>query len=160
MKVTAVLANHAEAQNNLLYVAGAGIDRSVIPAGLPAPWSVSLAVAILVMVPWTQTNQQHTLDIALIDADGHAVQIPTGPDTFAPFTAQMAFNVGRPPLLEVGEDQTVALAVNVPMLPLSVLGQYRFVVSIDGTPMEELPFRLVNPPGMTIGSGPTALPQA
>lgn len=159
MKVTAILCNHAEAQNGLLYASGAGINRANIPPGLPGPWVVSLGIGILVAVPWTQTNQQHTLEVDLLDADGHPVEVPTGPDTTQPFKAGLAFNVGRPPELQTGEEQSVALAVNVPALPLGQLGEYRFTVRIDGSPEAELHYRLVTQTVLTMGSGPTALPR-
>ena len=158
MKVTALLANHAEAVNNLLYTSGAGIDRALVPPGAPGPYGVHLAIGIIVKIPWTQTNQPHSLTVELIDADGAAVPVQTGPETFAPFKAEMQFNVGRPPTLEVGEEQSVSLAISMPQLPFPALGSYRFVVYIDQTQMDELSFRLVSQPGMTVGSGPTAIP--
>jgi hypothetical protein len=155
MELTALLCNHAEAQNNLLYLSGGGIDRTFIPAGQPAPWSVSLAVGMSVGVPWTQTNQEHSVHISLQDADGHPVEMQRSPTDRQPFGAEIRFNVGRPPQLEVGETQTVALAVNVPVLPFEKLGQYTFVISIDGTELRRLPYRLVGQPGVTIApSGP------
>jgi hypothetical protein len=158
MKVTALLANHAEAVNNLLYTHGAGIDRAVVPPGAPGPFGVQLGIGIIVKVPWQATNHEHTLSVDLIDADGHPVEIPTSPDTVGPFRATMNFNVGRPPMLEVGEEQSVALAIGLPGLPFPKLGQYRFVVSVDDSPMDELPFKLQGQPGMVVGSGPSAIP--
>lgn len=81
MKITAMLCNHAEAQNNLLYVSGAGINRAVVQPGNPGPWAISLAIGILVSVPWTATNQQHTVGVRMVDADGQPVKVPTGPDS-------------------------------------------------------------------------------
>lgn len=159
MKVTALLANHAEAVNNLLYTNGGGITQAMVPPGASGPYGTQLALAAIVSIPWTQTNQNHTLRVDLIDADGHTVDVPTGPDTREPFKAELKFNVGRPPTLEVGEEQTVALAIGMPGLPFPALGQYRFVVYIDENPEEELPFKIVTQPTMTLGSGPTSLPR-
>ncbi|UQX10040.1 DUF6941 family protein [Candidatus Mycobacterium methanotrophicum] len=150
MELTALLCNHAEAQNNLLYLSGGGFDRVLIPAGQPGPWPVSLAVGMIVEVPWTQTNQEHSVRIALQDADGHPVEVLTSPTDRQPFGTEIRFNVGRPPQLEVGESQSVALAVNVPVLPFEKLGQYTFVISIDGTELQRLSYRLVGQPGITI----------
>ena len=160
MKVTALLANHAEAVNNLLYTSGAGITQAVVPPGSSAPYGVQLSLAVIVAVPWTQTNQNHSLRVDLIDADGRAVSIPTGPESLEPFRAELQFNVGRPPTLEVGEEQTVALAFGMPGLPFPALGTYRFVLHVDSTPMEELAFKVVTYPGMTVSSGPTPLPRS
>ncbi len=159
MKVTALLANHAEAVNNLLYTSGAGITQALVPPGSPPPFAVHLSMAVLVAIPWTQTNQNHSLRVDLIDADGHAVSIQTGPENFEPFRAELQFNVGRPPTLEVGEEQTVALAINMPGLPFPALGTYRFVLHVDNTQIDELAFKVVTLPGMTVGSGPTSLPR-
>jgi len=159
VKVTALLANHAEAVNNLLYASGAGITQAFVPPGSPAPFGVQLSMAVIVAIPWTQTNQNHSLRVDLIDADGQAVNIQTGPESFEPFQAVLQFNVGRPPTLEVGEEQTVALAIGMPGLPFPALGTYRFVLYVDNSQMEELSFRVVTHPGMTVGSGPTSLPR-
>jgi len=154
VKVTALIANHVEAINNQLYITGGGIDRALVPPGTPAPYIAHIALGVLVQIPWTATNQNHALKVDLIDADGHAVQVPSGPDTSEPFNAEMQFNVGRPPTLEVGEEQTIALAVSLPGFPFPALGQYRFVIYIDQTQLEELSFKIVGQPGMTITGQP------
>ena len=153
MKVTALLANHVEAINNLLYVNGAGINRAFVPPDAPGPFGVHLSLGVIVEVPWTQTNQSHTLLVELIDADGHSVPVPTGLETSEAFRAEMQFNVGRPPTLEVGEEQTIALAIGMPGLPFPALGQYRFVIRIDQSQESELPFRIVTQPAMTVMTG-------
>ena len=158
MKVTALLANHVEAVNNLLYANGAGINRTFVPPGAPAPFGVHLHLGVIVEVPWTETNQNQTLLVEPIDADGHGVPVPAGPATSEPFIAEMPFNVGRPPALEVGEEQTIALTIGMPGLPLPALGQYRFVIRIDQTQQNELPFRIVTQPSMTGVPGGNAQP--
>ena len=159
MKVTAMLCNHAEVQNNLLYLSGAGIDRSIAPPGSPGPWGINVGIGLIVTVPWTATNEQHRVLVSFVDADGHPVRVPTSPDTEDDFRAEMVFNVGRPPELSVGDEQSVALAINLPGLPLRKLGQYRFNIEVDGSPATDLPYRLVMPAGMTVGMGPSALPR-
>ena len=155
MELAALLCNHVEVQNNRLFLMGGGIDQSVIPAGQPGPWSVSLAVGLSIEVPWIETNHDHTIHIALLDADGNPVEVQTNPTDRKAFGVDIAFNVGRPPHLEAGASQNVALAVNVPILPFEKLGSYTFAVSIDGTEMRRLPYRLVGQQGMTIApSGP------
>ena len=153
MRVQAFLCNHAEVQNNLLYAMGIGVDRTFIPPGPPPPWPVSIAIGISVTVPWTQTNQQHSVTVDLVDADGRPVEVPTSADTASPFEAGLAFNVGRPPDLRIGDDQTVSLAVVLPGLPMPALGDYRFRVSIDGSVEQELRYRLISPQVMIAGPG-------
>jgi hypothetical protein len=150
MELAALLCNHAEVQNNRLYLSGGGIDQAVISAGQPSPWSVSLAVGLSIEVPWTETNQDHAIHIALLDADDNPVEVQSGSDDRAPFGVDLRFNVGRPPQLEAGASQNVALAVNVPILPFEKLGSYTFAVSINGTELRRLPYRLIGQQGMTL----------
>jgi hypothetical protein len=153
MELTAVLCNYAEAHDNMLFVSGGGIDVALIPPGAPGPYQVSVGIGLIVGVPWTATNQQHTVRVELQDADGHPVEVQQGPDQRGPFEGVIAFNVGRPPHLEAGQSQSVALAINVAVLPIDELGQYVFAVSIDGTEMSRLRYRLATQPGMTISAG-------
>jgi hypothetical protein len=153
MELTAVLCNYAEAHDNLLFVSGGGINSALIPPGTPGPFAISIGVGLIVEVPWTATNQQHTVHVALQDADGHLVEVPQGPNQRGPFEGAIAFNVGRPPHLETGQAQTVALAINIAGLTIDELGQYIFAVSIDGTEMQRLRYRLATQPGMTLTPG-------
>jgi hypothetical protein len=150
MEVTAILCNHAEAVNNLLFVSGGGIDLAIIQPGQPGPWQVSLGIGLSIEVPWTQTNQEHSVRVTLEDADGHPVEVPTGPDTRQQFGVDLKFNVGRPPHLLVGASQMVQLAINIPILPFETLGQYEFVIAIDGTEVRRLPYRVDMLPGVTV----------
>jgi hypothetical protein len=159
MELSAILCNHAEVQNNLLYLAGGGIDRAIIPQGVPGPWTISVSMGMTLIVPWTQTNQQHSLTVTLVDADEQPLKVPTGPETEEPLRVDMQFNLGRPPTLEVGEGQTVSLAVNLPALPMPKLGGYFFVIAVDGTELKRLGYRLTTLLGMTMNSGPGALPR-
>jgi hypothetical protein len=152
MELTAFLCNHAEAQNNQLYVMGGGIDRAIIPAGRSGPFTISLALGIIVEVPWTATNQEHTISVELEDEDGHPVEVEKEFDEREPFRAQFGFNVGRPRQLEDGETQSVAFAVNIPVLQLEKLGSYIFSVSIDDTVLRRLRYRLAGQTGVTITS--------
>jgi hypothetical protein len=153
MELTAVLCNHAEAHDNLLFISGGGIDTALVPPGAPGPYSITLGIGVIVEVPWTATNQQHTVQVVLQDADGHPVEVQQGPDQRGPFQGAVFFNVGRPPHLETGQSQSIALAFNIPVLPIDELGQYVFAISIDGTEMQRLRYRLATQPGMTLTPG-------
>lgn len=154
MEVDAILCNHAEAVNNQLFISAGGIDQALVAPGAPTPYGVNVALGLIIAVPWTATNQQHQLVAELVHEDGQAVQVPTGPGAESPFRMELAFNVGRPPVLTAGDDQHVALAFNMPGLPLPALGKYEFKVSVDGTPMKHLPFRLTLQPGGQVQTGP------
>ena len=94
----------------------------------------------------------------MLDAGEQPVTVPTGPDTVGPLRAELKFNLGWPPTLEIGEGQTVSLAINFPGLPMPKLGSYFFVVSVDGTELKRLGYRLTTLTGMTMGSGPSGMP--
>ncbi|WP_245843391.1 DUF6941 family protein [Mycolicibacterium vulneris] len=150
MELTAILCNHAEAQNNLLYVSAGGIDQVLIPAGHSEPFTVSVGIGIIVEVPRTASDQEHTVDIELLDSDGRAVELQKGLDEREPFHTQFKFNIGKSDHHEADETQSVAFAVNIPVLRLGKLGSYVFAVSVDGTVQRRLPYRLVGQAGLPV----------
>lgn len=158
MQIDAILCNHAEAVNNLLYIAGGGIEQAMIAPGNAPPYTVTVGIGIMITVPWGQTNQQHTVEIELLGEDGESVQLPNGPDSTGPVQMLLTFNVGRGPLLTVGDDQHVCLAANIPVLPMPAFGKYEFVVRLDGHDERRLPIRVVPTPGaqMALNSGPAS----
>jgi hypothetical protein len=143
MEVVAILCNHVETPNGLMFISGGGIDRIAVPADAPAPWPISIAMAVQVKLPWSATNSEHRLVIRLQDIDGQDVLLPTSPDTFGPFRAEMNFHVGRPEGLEPGEGQIINLGFNMPMLPLPRLGSYLFSCEIDGEERERARFKVI-----------------
>jgi hypothetical protein len=147
MELNTFLCSHAEAQNNRLYVLGGGIDRAIIPAGRSGPFSISLSVGIIIEVPWEATDAEHTVEVEVEDADGHAVEIQRGTGEAVPFRAQFHFNAGRPDHLAAGDSQSVAFAINIPALPLEKPGSYAFAIGIDGTVLRRLPYRLIEQAG-------------
>jgi Family of unknown function (DUF6941) len=152
MELAALLCNHAEVQNNRLYLSGGGTDQSVIPAGQRGPWSVSLAIGLIIEVPLIETNRDHAVHIALLEAEGNPVEVQSNSTDHKPFGIDLRFNLGRPPHLESGSSQNVALAVNMPILPFGKLGSYAFVVSINDTEMRRLPYRLVRQQSRPVSS--------
>ncbi|AGP65183.1 hypothetical protein OEM_36480 [Mycobacterium intracellulare subsp. yongonense 05-1390] len=64
-------------------------------------------------------------------------------DEYEPFRTQFKFNIGKSNRHEVDETQSVAFAVNIPVLRLEKLGSYVFTVSVDETVQRRLPYRLV-----------------
>ncbi|TAM72352.1 hypothetical protein [Mycobacterium sp.] len=143
MELTAILCNHAEVQNNLLYISAGGIDQVRVPAGHSVPFTVSVGLGIIVEVPRAASDQEHTVDIELLDSDGCAVEVQKGLDEYEPFRAQFKFNIGRSNRHGADETRSVAFAVNVPVLRLEKLGSYVFTVSVDETVQRRLPYQLV-----------------
>lgn len=65
-----MLANHAEVQNGLLYMLGAGWDtvtRSYESGQTPQPQH--LAIAMSVLVPWMETGNLHRVSVTVEDED-------------------------------------------------------------------------------------------
>jgi hypothetical protein len=129
MKVTILLADAAEAVNGKLYILGGGWS-------VTGPGPVPSALAIKIEVPWDQANQRHDLQITLLDADGHAVNVPT-PAGDVPLELKSQFEVGRPAGLVAGTPLDVALAVNLGLLPLRPGRRYVWRCTIDGDTHED-----------------------
>ena len=97
------LANHAEVQNGLLYLSGAGWDtvtRSYQQGKKPRPQHFSIALSVL--VPWMETNQPHRVVIRVEDEDGQNQLME----------AAANIEVGRPPGKVPGSDSRSPLVVS------------------------------------------------
>jgi hypothetical protein len=154
MQIDALLCNHAESVNNLLYISGGGIGSTLVPPGTNPPYTVNLAIGIMVTVPWNLSNQQHELEVQLVTEDGQPVLVSSAPDSAQPVQLRVAFNVGRPPTITIGDDQQVCLAANMPGLPLAALGKYEFIIRVNGSNERRLPYRLQPMVGAQIMPGP------
>jgi hypothetical protein len=123
MRVTMLLADSVQAVGGKLYILGGG-------------WSVTgpptaCGIAILIEVPWDQTNQKHPWRLELLDSDGQpvVVETPTGAQPLA-FTGEV--EVGRPPGLKPGTPIGVPLAINLGPIPLAAGSRFEWRFSIDG----------------------------
>ena len=114
-----ILANHVESVNGLLYISGGGwtTHHRVFPPGSP-PLLSHLGLALIIAVPWHQTNQNHNLVIEIRDEDAKPM---------VNITAQL--NVGRLPGMRPGTIQypTIALPMNI---TFPHAGGYEIVTSI------------------------------
>jgi len=147
MEIDALLCDYAQVAGGKLFISGANIDRSFFQAGAVAPYMPTFAVAGVVHVPWTETNKEHKLNFDLIDADGAPIRIPVEMDPASPAVkGEMPFNVGRPPILESGDEQMVPFAFNFQGLPISKLGKFSIRLSIDGQERKSMNFTLVVEP--------------
>ena len=111
-----ILADRVEAINGKLYVMGGAWDRLQI-ADFGQPVSFGLAVGVL--VPWGQTNQEHPLHIYVEHEDG----------TVIPPDIQARVNMGRPPIAVLGQSFRALIAVNG-VWKLPGPGTYRVQASI------------------------------
>lgn len=137
----ALLADHAEALNNKVYIHGGGWDRLGL-AEVPAKWAISFAAGIL--VPWNATNQEHTITFAIVDDDGVATD----------FRTEARFNVGRPPHLTVGEVQRVMIAFPQIFVTFPTYGGYVLSVALNDVVAKTVTFAVV--PSLTrAAAGPS-----
>src|SRR3989442_6174163 len=93
-------ADGAQAVGGKLYVLGGGCDRINMPT---APFQHRFALAMLIEVPWTATNQPYEVVVELLDADME----------FAGYRAEARMETGRPPGIRQGTSITVPVAVPV-----------------------------------------------
>jgi hypothetical protein len=157
MEVDALLCNHAEVADGKLYVNGAGINMAFV--GPQPPQMISVAVGLVVQVPYTATNQMHTVSLRLIDQDGSPVHpwVPPGVEPGGPVALNLPFNLGRPPHLQPGETQSHPMSVGF-QLPVPGLGLFLFMIEVDGTEVRRLPLRVMVPPMAPGTMTPTSIP--
>lgn len=127
-----VLADAVAAVEGKLYIHGAGWDN-VFTAVWPAILTAS--VGILLRVPWGETNEEHTIELDIVDADGKSILPPPGP-------LRGTVNAGRPPQLEPGTDQVTPLAIVLNGTKIEKAGHYVVEFNIDGQKMARAPFRV------------------
>jgi hypothetical protein len=135
MDATLLLCDHAEAVNGKLYINGGGWNLLLRP-GAP----VSIALALLVEVPWDLADQPHELRAELLTVDGDPVEMDGAPVQLA-----ATFHTGRPPGVKPGSPINVPLALNLQGLRLD-LGGYEWRLFVDGEPVERKPFQVIEPP--------------
>jgi hypothetical protein len=124
MKVTMMLADHAEAINGKLYIMGGGWS-------LTGPHPCQSALAIKIEVPWNDTNHRHELKVELLDGDFHPVMVPT-PAGNSPLVINASFEVGRPAGILVGSPLDVPFAVNIAPIQIEPGRRYVWKLTIDG----------------------------
>ncbi|HLE78176.1 MAG TPA: hypothetical protein VJA65_07200 [bacterium] len=124
-----LLADSAQAVDGKLYILGGGWS-------ITGPDPIPSAIAVKIEIPWDEANKKHALKLALVDADGRPVKVPT-PTGEVPVELGTDFEVGRPPGLKPGTALDFVFAVNIGPLPLAPDGRYVWQLSIDGTVDED-----------------------
>jgi hypothetical protein len=123
MKVTMLLADHAQAAEGKLNIIGAGWT-------LIGPDPAPFAIAILFEVPWDRANEQHGFRLELVDSDGEPVLVAT-PEGEEPLLIEGQFEVGRPPGVKRGTALPFPLALNLGPQPLVPGGRYEWRLTVD-----------------------------
>jgi hypothetical protein len=129
---TLMLANHAEAINNLLYVQGGGWTDHwrQVADGKALASQVSLGLALL--VPWTATNVPYQISIWFETGDGRPLEQ----------RVQATLNMGRPPGLPPGAQQRASMAINVPNITFPEDGDYCVKAEIGNSKPKVVNFRV------------------
>jgi len=128
---TMLLCDHAEAINGKLYIMGGG--WSVCP---PGPRNMTLAVKIL--VPWDEANEEHRFRVSLMDDAGNIVELGEPPKAVV-HEGQLV--VGRPPHIKKGTPLDVVLAFGFIGLPLASKASYRWQLEINNEPVCDASFQ-------------------
>ena len=145
MEVDAFLADDAETAGGKIYALGIGwntLHASTFPIVHPR-----MTLALVVSVPYTETNEPHRLSVHLEDADGSRVRIDPGgagrgSEEGAVLELSVDLNVGRPAQLAAGDEQLVPIAMRMDGLYFERPNRYVWVISVDGQEMKRLPLRV------------------
>lgn len=115
-----MMCDAAQVNGGKLYILGGGVS-------LIGPSPQPVAVAIQILVPWDRANVAHHWRLDLVDEDGAQV-------TFRdrPVVAEGRFEAGRPAGLRPGTPLTMALAINLPGLPLENGKAFEFRLTVEG----------------------------
>jgi uncharacterized protein DUF6941 len=146
MRVTMMLADHAQVADGKLFISGGGWSFC-------GPGPVPCSVAVLFHVPWQHTNEKVAFTLRLVDEDGHPVLQP-GPRGAQPVQVDGQFEAGRPPGMTPGSE------IGVPMSFGSVLNlppgqRYTWVLEVSGHSEEDwrLSFATRQASGQESGQG-------
>jgi len=129
-----IVANHAEAHNGLLYLSGAGWNEAALGFSPEGPsTALHFGIGVSVLVPWTETNRKHHLQVRMEHEDGGEPL----------FRADGDLEVGRPPSVHHGADQRAVLAIDgIAQFPRA--GGYRLVAQVSEGKMRTVSFRVRN----------------
>jgi len=135
MKLTsAMLADAAQVQSGKLFVLGGGFDTISVKK-LPATHR-SLSLAMVAEVGPDERQQDLELIVQLVDEDGAEVGV----------TAKGKLRVGAPPNLPPGSPSIVPIVSPFHNVTFPEAKGYAFVISMNGTELTRVKFRVVEIP--------------
>ena len=135
MKLTsAMLADAAQVQSGKLFVLGGGFD-TISVRKLPATHR-SLSLAMVAEVGPDERQQNLELLVHLVDEDGAEVGV----------TAKGKLRVGAPPNLPPGSPSIVPIVSPFHNVTFPEAKGYAFVISMNGTELTRVKFRVVEIP--------------
>jgi hypothetical protein len=126
-----LLVDSAQVASGKLFILGGGWARLTTTQ---VPVTRTFETAIRVVVPWTETNRPHQLELQVENEDGQAL-------LETPVKAEI--RVGRPAQLKDGTDQVVPLALRVGPVTLEREGRYALILRYEGDVTARTAFDLV-----------------
>ena len=149
MDAKVLLCDFAEVSGGKLFITGAGISL-IASSSAQAPYPINLCLAVLVQIPWNETDADHLLTIELVsEADGSqrrlmlSDQLPEQADPADRGMIAVVFTARRLPTMVDGDESMMPMSIPLFGLPLPEYGPYFFSVRIDGREMDRASFRLV-----------------
>lgn len=142
IQVDGFLADSVVRSEGKLYVQGAGWNR--ITASLFPAVHDRIGIGLLFNVEPGGSNDPHRFEIRLEDGEGKEMSFGAAPSSAdqpgdAVNRIGGEFTTGS---REQNEEQLVAMAININGMSFARPSAYRFVVSVDGTDVKALPFRV------------------
>jgi hypothetical protein len=130
LKVSMMLADHAQAVDGKLYISGGGWS---ITGPDPAP----SAIAMDIKVPWDERDVEHNLRLDLVDTDGQPVLVPTLQGV-QPLTVDAQLKLEGPfDGVKPGTPLDAPLALNLGPIPLAPGGRYEWRLTVNGEGHED-----------------------
>jgi hypothetical protein len=128
-----LLCDTAESVNGKLYVMGGGWTHLLAPNQ-----PITMALGVVIAVPWDRTNEHHELTVELVDEDGSLVMVDDQPVKTGGHVA-----VGRPLGVKPGSAMNAVMAFKFNGLNLDV-GGYVWQLRVADTEART-PFWVVDP---------------
>jgi hypothetical protein len=123
MRVTMMLADHAQVSDGKLFIAGGGWS-------LAGPGPIPCGIALLFHVPWQQTNERAAFLLRLLDEDGRPFPSADVPGEQS-IEAGGQIEAGRPAGMAPGAEINVPVAFNT-VLQLPPGRRFTWVLEING----------------------------
>jgi hypothetical protein len=131
MKVSLMLADHAQAIGGKLFICGGGWS---VTGPDPQPFAIVLDIK----VPWHGINVDHRVRLDLLDADGQPVEVETPEGTTQPLVIEGSFQVSPAPGVAPGTPIDAHVAINLaPQPAITPGGRYEWRLAIDGETRED-----------------------
>jgi hypothetical protein len=131
------LANYAEDQGGLLYIAGGGFDTINVQAPIQgAPPDVFCVIqgmlVIRLLLDSTETGKQHEIRMQIVDEDGQQIAEAKG-----------QFRIDQSLGLPIGWDQGGNAVIPLTGIGLPSPGNYTINLFVDGELLGDRPFRVL-----------------